>query len=57
MYACCDHVAPLRTNTYTAPAVAAVSSDWFPFTPVAALPSDCAPTAIVSPETPTEHPK
>src|SRR5688572_24925943 len=48
-YACCDQVAAVRVNTYTAPAEFAELSAWFPLIPGDAASSASAPTAIVLP--------
>ena len=49
MYACCDHIPPLRVNTYTAPDAERVLSAWLPPIPVAFPSSIMAPTATVLP--------
>src|SRR5204862_7209622 len=48
-YARWRHVAPVRANTYTAPAPSAESSRWSPSIPVAMLDSPRAPTTSRSP--------
>ena len=52
-----DRRAPVRTNTYAAPDAEAPLSLPSPFTPVAALDSNRAPTTAVLPSTATLKPK